>query len=144
MITYSKGTQTMVSSSTSTDDVDSEASDNEAKLSKKADGGSGRETEEDMRKRILEELEVERKEVEKELRELKEREDTAIIGQLTTLSHKAWADSVKDLSNERRQAIFAAPDFSSFIEESTRIVQRALSDNYDYIRDYTIGIDATL
>jgi dynein intermediate chain len=49
-----------------------------------------------------------------------------------------------DLSNEQKQAIFAAPDFSVFIEESTRIVQRALSDGYDYIRDYSIGIDSAL
>lgn len=49
-----------------------------------------------------------------------------------------------DLSNEQKQAIFAAPDFSAFIEESSKIVQRALSDGYDYIRDYTVGIDNAL
>lgn len=37
--------------------------------------------------------------------------------------------------------IFAAPEFSSFLEGSSRIVQRALSDGYDYIKDYTIGLD---
>jgi dynein intermediate chain len=51
---------------------------------------------------------------------------------------------VADLSNEQKQAIFATPEFSAFIEESTRIVQRALSDGYDYIKDYTVGIDTTL
>ena len=51
-----------------------------------------------------------------------------------------WAD----MSNEQRQAIYAAPDFSAFIEESSKIVQRALSDGYDYIKDYTIGIDGAL
>ena len=50
----------------------------------------------------------------------------------------------QELSSDQRQAIFAAPDFSSFIEESTRIVQRALSDGYDYIKDYTIGLDGAL
>jgi len=49
-----------------------------------------------------------------------------------------------ELSEDQRQAIYAAPDFSAFIEESTKIVQRALSDGYDYIRDYTIGIDSAL
>jgi dynein intermediate chain len=49
-----------------------------------------------------------------------------------------------ELSNEQRQAIFAAPDFTSFIEESTKIVQRALSDGYDYIRDYTVGLEGAL
>jgi dynein intermediate chain len=51
---------------------------------------------------------------------------------------------VIELSEDQRQAIYAAPDFSAFIEESTKIVQRALSDGYDYIRDYTIGIDSAL
>lgn len=54
------------------------------------------------------------------------------------------ADACAEVSNEQRQAIYAAPDFSSFIEESTKIVQRALNDNYDYIKDYTIGIDGGL
>jgi dynein intermediate chain len=49
-----------------------------------------------------------------------------------------------ELSEDQRQAIYAAPDFSAFIEESTKIVQRALSDGYDYIKDYTIGIDGGL
>lgn len=38
-------------------------------------GGSGRETEEEMRRRIIEELDREKAEVEREINELKERED---------------------------------------------------------------------
>lgn len=49
-----------------------------------------------------------------------------------------------DLSVEQKQAIYSAPDFSAFVEESSKIVQRALSDGYDYIRDYTVGIDSAL
>lgn len=49
-----------------------------------------------------------------------------------------------ELSNEQKQAIFTAPDFSAFIAASTRIAQRALSDGYDYIKDYTIGLDGAL
>ena len=30
------------------------------------------------------------------------------------------------------------------MEESSKIVQRALSDGYDYIRDYTVGMDGSL
>jgi hypothetical protein len=63
--------------------------------------------------------------------------ETLIISRETTLMSLA-------LSEDQRQAIYAAPDFSAFIEESTKIVQRALSDGYDYIRDYTIGIDSAL
>ncbi|WVF67263.1 hypothetical protein IAT40_002011 [Kwoniella sp. CBS 6097] len=129
-VTYSRAIQTSTSMSTSTSDLDdSEGSDDEAGTSrrkKRAEGGIGRETEDEMRKRILEEIEEERKAVEKELQELK---------------LKGEEMRVADLSNEQRQAIFAAPDFTAFIEESTKIVQRVLSDGYDYIKDYTIGID---
>lgn len=51
---------------------------------------------------------------------------------------------MSDLSVEQKQAIFAAPDFSSFLESSSKIVQRALSDAYDYTRDYTIGVEGAL
>jgi dynein intermediate chain len=81
-------------------------------------GGMGRETEEEMRRRILDEM------------------DQARVIQ----PEEVKMESV-DLSNEQKQAIYAAPAFTAFIEESTRIVQRALSDNYDYIKDYTIGMD---
>ncbi|KAK4689233.1 dynein cytoplasmic 1 intermediate chain, partial [Tremellales sp. Uapishka_1] len=133
-VTYSKSIQTSTSMGASTSDIESDASASDGegvgrRRKKGVNGGSGRETEDEMRKRILEELEEERKAVEKELQELKEREEMAANA---------------DLSNEQRQAIFAAPDFASFIEESTRIVQRALSDGYDYIKDYTIGINSAL
>ncbi|KAK8853374.1 hypothetical protein IAR55_004078 [Kwoniella newhampshirensis] len=133
-VTYSKAIQTSTSMSTSTSDIDSDASGSDGETDgvtrrrkKRMDGGgSGRETEDEMRKRILQELEEERKALETELKELKEKGDEL---------------RVADLSEEQRQAIFSAPDFSAFIEESSRIVQRALSDGYDYIKDYTIGID---
>lgn len=97
-----------------------------------------------MRKRILEELEVERKALEQELKELKEKaEDVKVERKLSVHKVRDRTDGA-ELSEDQRQAIYAAPDFSAFIEESTKIVQRALSDGYDYIRDYTIGIDSAL
>jgi dynein intermediate chain len=78
MVTYSKGIQTSSTSmSTSTSDLESD-DENAAGPSRRRtirDGGNGRETEDDMRKRILEELEVERKALEQELRELKEKSE---------------------------------------------------------------------
>ncbi|WVR09556.1 hypothetical protein IAU60_006625 [Kwoniella sp. DSM 27419] len=130
-VTYSKAIQTSTSMSTSTSDLEPDASDTEAgtsrRKSRRDDDASGRETEDEMRKRIIIELDDERKALEAELKELKAREAELCMA---------------DLSDEQRQAIFAAPDFSAFISESTRIVQRALSDGYDYIKDYTIGIDS--
>lgn len=37
--------------------------------------------------------------------------------------------------------IFSAPEFLDFVEQSSKILQRALSDGYDYIRDYTVGAE---
>ncbi|KIR98614.1 dynein intermediate chain, cytosolic [Cryptococcus deuterogattii 2001/935-1] len=132
-VTYSKAIQTMTSTSTSTDDIDYDGAQSDGeddtgrrRRRKGAADENGKETEDEMRKRILEELDEERKSLEKELRELRTKTEELKIA---------------ELSDEQRQAIFAAPDFTSFIEESTRIVQRALSDGYDYIKDYTIGID---
>lgn len=45
------------------------------------------------------------------------------------------------MTEEERLNIFTAPDFLDFVEQSTKIIQRALNDNYDYTRDYTIGTE---
>ncbi|TYJ58004.1 hypothetical protein B9479_001363 [Cryptococcus floricola] len=147
-VTYSKGIQTMVSSFAA--DVnfdDGDISDTEEERRRKRnlrDGETGRETEDEMRKRILEELEEERKALENELKELKDKsEGLKVPGGSFSISDGDCNNLRRgaELSDEQRQAVFAAPDFSSFIEQSTRITQRALSDGYDYIKDYTIGGD---
>ena len=70
LVTYSKAIQT-TSVSTSTSDVEGDSDDDRAHGRKH--GGSGHETEDDMRKRLLEEMEEERKALEEELRELKQK-----------------------------------------------------------------------
>ena len=47
-----------------------------------------------------------------------------------------------ELTEEERASIFAAPEFMDFLEQSSKIVQRALNDGYDYIRDYTVGAES--
>ena len=51
------------------------------------------------------------------------------------------ANTVLEMSEEEKASIFAAPEFLDFVENSTKIIQRALNDNYDYVRDYTIGAE---
>lgn len=46
-----------------------------------------------------------------------------------------------DLTEEERATILTSPEFLDFVEESSKIIQRALSDAYDYTRDYRIGAD---
>jgi dynein intermediate chain len=52
-----------------------------------------------------------------------------------------FANGFTDLTEEERTSIIAAPEFLDFVEQSSKIVQRALNDNYDYIRDYTSGAE---
>lgn len=47
-----------------------------------------------------------------------------------------------ELSEEERASILAAPEFIDFVEQSSKIVQRALNDGYDYIRDYTVNAES--
>jgi dynein intermediate chain len=49
---------------------------------------------------------------------------------------------ITDLTEEERVIILTAPEFADFVESSTKIIQRALNDNYDYIRDYTLGAES--
>lgn len=49
---------------------------------------------------------------------------------------------IRELSEEERASILAAPEFLDFVEQSSKILQRALNDGYDYIRDYRIGAES--
>ena len=74
IVTYSKAIQTSsVSTATSTDDLGGLDEDGVPRRAK--EGGSGRETEDEMRQRILHELEEERKTLENDLRDLRKKED---------------------------------------------------------------------
>ncbi|KAI0077731.1 WD40 repeat-like protein [Panus rudis PR-1116 ss-1] len=54
---------------------------------------------------------------------------------------KEIEQEIREMTEEERLSIFSAPDFLDFVEQSTKIVQRALNDNYDYTRDYTINTE---
>ncbi|CAE6513669.1 unnamed protein product [Rhizoctonia solani] len=90
-------------------------------------------TEEELRVRIRqeEEAEWERQRAEKE----QEMEEEA------RKLEREIEDEIRELTEEERASIYIAPEFLDFVEQSTKIVQRALNDGYDYIRDYTIGTE---
>ncbi|KAG6895805.1 hypothetical protein C0992_012357 [Termitomyces sp. T32_za158] len=56
--------------------------------------------------------------------------------------HDIERERLAQLSEEERAGILTAPEFLDFVEQSSKIVQRALNDGYDYIRDYTIGAES--
>ncbi|KAG8901541.1 hypothetical protein FRB99_005223 [Tulasnella sp. 403] len=89
-------------------------------------------TEEEIRQQLLQEQEAERERLQRE-KELEEQ---------SRQLDKEIEEEIRDLTEEERASIFGAPEFLDFVEQSSKIVQRALSDGYDYIRDYTIGAEA--
>ncbi|BGP25735.1 hypothetical protein JCM10295v2_004668 [Rhodotorula toruloides] len=95
-------------------------------------GGAGRETAEELRARIIAELEAERKQLDAEIAEEKR-----------LAEEQLEAERARGLSGEKLSSVFANPAFVDFLEHSSKVVQRALSDSYDYLRDYTIATDAS-
>ncbi|EJD49016.1 dynein intermediate chain [Auricularia subglabra TFB-10046 SS5] len=86
-------------------------------------------SEDEIRERIAREVEAERAAREKELDE----EEIKL--------EKEIEDEIRELNEEERALMYSAPEFIDFVEQSSKILQRALSDGYDYIRDYTVGAE---
>ncbi|GAA5987501.1 hypothetical protein JCM10908_001980 [Rhodotorula pacifica] len=89
-------------------------------------GGAGRETAEELRARILAELEQERLRLDREI---------ALEAQL------AESQLARGLPADELSSVLTSPGFVDFLEQSTKVVQRALSDPYDYLRDYSINAE---
>ncbi|KZP26626.1 WD40 repeat-like protein [Athelia psychrophila] len=83
--------------------------------------------EEDLRERVMRDLESERVARDKEIDEESVQLDKEI------------EQEIRELTEEERASILAAPEFFDFVDQSSKFIQRALNDNYDAIRDYTIG-----
>ncbi|THH01051.1 hypothetical protein EW026_g1558 [Hermanssonia centrifuga] len=92
----------------------------------------GDQAEEETRQRVIREREA--AEAERAARD-KELEEESV--QLD----KEIEQEIREMTEEERSSIFAIPEFLDFVEHSTKIIQRALNDNYDYVRDYTIGTE---
>ncbi|TDL23674.1 WD40 repeat-like protein [Rickenella mellea] len=88
-------------------------------------------SEDEIRQRILREKESE---AEKAAHEKALEEESAQL-------EREIEQEIRELTDEERASIFIAPEFLHFVEQSSKIVSRALNDGYDYIRDYTVGAD---
>ncbi|KAL5492400.1 hypothetical protein ACEPAI_3847 [Sanghuangporus weigelae] len=91
--------------------------------------------EEEIRQRILREKEAEAEKLEKERKRLEEEDEKL---------EKEIEQEISEMTEEERASIFIAPEFLDFVDKSSKILQRALNDGYDYIRDYTVGAEAGL
>ncbi|GAA5902031.1 hypothetical protein JCM5296_007559 [Sporobolomyces johnsonii] len=130
-VVYDKSIQTSADlfpyPSTSTQTSDPSASSTVDGFS---NGGAGRESADELRARIIAELEAERKQLDAEIAEEKRLAEAQLE-----------AERARGLSPPQLSSVFASPGFSEFLESSSKIVQRALSDSYDYLRDYAVTND---
>lgn len=134
--TYDKAIQTLPTADTAGSRnrearVTAGHSDNDADEGPEISAKTAIATEAEIRARILKEIEVQREidrlEAEQRLRDEERRRDEAL--------------PKKDLDS-----IFGSAEFQVFLDTSSKFVERALNDDYDYLRDYTIGdgeIDAS-
>lgn len=46
-----------------------------------------------------------------------------------------------ELTEEEKKLILTSPEFLQFVDTSSKFVERALNETYDFMKDYTLGID---
>ncbi|GAA5864813.1 hypothetical protein JCM8547_009240 [Rhodosporidiobolus lusitaniae] len=128
-VTYDKSIQTSDLPSSSLPSGSSTQTDPSSSSSALTTDSSaaGRETAEELRTRILAELEAERKQL-----------DAEIAAEKALAEQQLEAERARGLPPTQLSSVFSSPSFVDFLESSTKIVQRALSDSYDYLRDYTV------
>jgi dynein intermediate chain, cytosolic len=53
-------------------------------------------------------------------------------------AEKKRMQQLKDISEEDKKKILSSNEFVEFIDYSTKVVERALNENYDFMKDYSI------
>jgi dynein intermediate chain len=81
------------------------------------------------------------KELEEESVQLDREIEAVMQGSISACIPDSEIHTCAELTEEERTSIVTAPEFLDFVEQSSKIVQRALNDKYDYIRDYTVGAE---
>ncbi|CAO3658598.1 unnamed protein product [Umbelopsis vinacea] len=88
-------------------------------------------SEEEIRRQIMEEVEKNERQKQAKLEEEKKK------------SESTQTEEVKELSDEERKSIITSHAFLEFVDTSSKIVERALHETYDFMKDYTIGAEVT-
>jgi dynein intermediate chain len=131
-ITYNKGVQTEPysdESTKSTSDGSDGSDDRDSHSKKKRTSWRDKEKDEEIRQRL-------RKEIEEEVKATLNREPTPSASAATT-NHPRFP--LRTLTNNEVNAVVASSDFVSFVERSSKVIERALDidDEYDLLADYT-------
>ncbi|KAF9153175.1 hypothetical protein BG015_003923 [Linnemannia schmuckeri] len=86
-------------------------------------------TEEELREQIKEEFAKE-EQLRLELLEAERLENEAVVPQ-----------EAPELTDEERKSIVQSAEFVEFIDHSSKILERAMTEKYDFMKDYTLGLD---
>ncbi|KAK9761723.1 hypothetical protein K7432_013149 [Basidiobolus ranarum] len=91
--------------------------------------------------------EISEEEIREKVQAEREKEDKlklAALEEERAKQHKETeiASIVRELSEEEKQAILASNEFVDFVDQSSKIIERALNEKYDFMIDYTLGHDA--
>ncbi|KAJ1958404.1 hypothetical protein GGI12_004744 [Dipsacomyces acuminosporus] len=83
-------------------------------------------------------------EIERRVKEIREKDEKARIAKEEERARreaeaKARESEIKRLTDEQRTSILESGDFSAFIEHSSRVMERALDEDYDFMVDYTLA-----
>lgn len=127
VVTYSKAVQT--------DDLNRQTGSSDESVISGAEHGIGlsKEGEEEIRQRI-------RKEVEEELNIAEQDQKDASDAQTEQLRYP-----LRTLDDDELKAVTSSDDFLDFVERSSKVIERALDEEYDVLADYELGgIDGDL
>ncbi|KAJ5491495.1 hypothetical protein N7539_003062 [Penicillium diatomitis] len=133
VVTYSKAIQTDDLESPARSEAGSDVSDDEkdagVSRSSKRLSGRGRERDEELRQKI-------RKEIEEEVQMAKQGADHHGP---THASHVRYP--MRMLDDDELKAVTSSNDFLDFVERSSKVIERALDEEYDVLADYELGIN---
>lgn len=135
LVTYSKGVQTSGawSQQQSPSSSDSESDEAPSSLERPRTRRLSRrqkEKDEELRQNI-------RKEIEEELKALQGTQgDGAGTDGKITIGHEKQNFPGRSLSNEEVEAVTSSADFLDFVEHSSKVIERALDEEYDVLADY--------
>lgn len=130
VIMYSKGSQTSpirkVRSRSGSVDSSSHRSVSDERTPRRR--SSRRLKEEEIREQL-------RKEIEEEVRKTQEHYEGSALADVNAGQHKFPA---RALTQDEKEAVIAAPDFMDFVERSSKVIERALDEEYDLLADYRL------
>ncbi|EDN06125.1 hypothetical protein HCAG_02728 [Histoplasma mississippiense (nom. inval.)] len=133
VVTYSKGVQTDSWTEPRSRSIDGNSGSEDdsspptSRANKQLNRRQQRERDEEIRGRL-------RKEVEEEIRSAKEMAGGGTTQQSTDIRYP-----LRTLTNDELNAVTSSNDFLDFVEKSSRVIERALDEQYDVLTDYALG-----